>query len=137
MPGKKSKKTFKLSANLLLGIPTNIAVGPVGFRAALDTNPKGDTNRSYRGLSEDRADSTTIIDGDNPEPSRIVPHERESGTQEPPVVPGTSTTVEICEVEQADRPTSECYRSPPFRSMFIQTTVPLLSRGRRRSRKTV
>lgn len=41
----KSKKTPKPSTNLLLGIPTGIAVGPAGFRASLDTNSEGKTER--------------------------------------------------------------------------------------------
>ena len=52
--GKKFKKSSKPSTKLLLGIPTNVAVGPVGFRAALDTNLKGKRNRSYRGLRSTR-----------------------------------------------------------------------------------
>lgn len=50
MPAKKSKKPSKLPKSLLLGIATNVAVGPLGFRAALDINPKGDRNRSHPGL---------------------------------------------------------------------------------------
>ncbi|KAF9777553.1 hypothetical protein BJ322DRAFT_1096259 [Thelephora terrestris] len=82
MPAKKSKKPSKLPKNLLLGIATNVAVGPLGFRAALDTNPK---------------------DENNPEPSRIVFCEGESGGREPPVA-GTSATVAIHDIEEVDRP---------------------------------
>ena len=107
MPGKKSKGSSKAFTNLLLGIPTNIAVGPLGFQAALDVNPKGKRNRSYLGMSGDRADPAAIIDGDNPEPSQIVPRKRGSGAQDPPA-PGPSTAVEIRDIEEVDRPTSEC-----------------------------
>ena len=107
MPGKKSKKSSKAFTNLFLGIPTNIAVGPLGFQAALDVNPKGKQNRSYLRLSGDRADPIAILDRGNPEPSRIVPHERGGGAQDPPV-PGPSTTVEIRDIEEVDRPTGEC-----------------------------
>ena len=42
MVGKKSKKSFTPSQkHLLLGIPSNIAVGPLGFRAELDIDPEG------------------------------------------------------------------------------------------------
>ena len=42
MSDKKTKKPVKtLAKNLLLGIPTNIAAGPLGFRAELDIDPKG------------------------------------------------------------------------------------------------
>jgi len=40
---KRSKKSLKpLAPHLLLGIPTNIAAGPLGFRAELDVNPEGE-----------------------------------------------------------------------------------------------
>ena len=40
---KKSKEPLRpLAKHLLWGIPTNIAAGPLGFRAELDVNPKGD-----------------------------------------------------------------------------------------------
>lgn len=43
MSDKKSKKSSKLPLkHLLLGIPTNIAAGPLGFRAELDIKPKGE-----------------------------------------------------------------------------------------------
>ena len=46
-PDKKSKKPPKLSQkHIVLGIPTNIAVGPLGFRAELDIGPKGEQGRS-------------------------------------------------------------------------------------------
>ena len=106
MPGKKSKKSSKAFTNLLLGIPTNIAVGPLGFQAALDVNPKGKQDRSYFGLSGDRADPAAILDKGNPEPSRIVPRERGSGAQDPPA-PGPSTAVETRDIEEVDRPTGE------------------------------
>ena len=41
--GKKAKKPPKPpQQNLALGIPTNTVVGPLGFRAELDIDPKGD-----------------------------------------------------------------------------------------------
>ena len=43
MSGKTSKKTPKLSwRHISLGIPTNIAVGPLGFRADLNIGPNGE-----------------------------------------------------------------------------------------------
>ena len=40
---KKSKKLPKPSQrHLALGIPTNIAAGPLSFRAELDVSPKGE-----------------------------------------------------------------------------------------------
>ena len=46
MSDKKSKKSLKhLTKNALLGIPTSIAAGPLGFRAELDLNPKSEEER--------------------------------------------------------------------------------------------
>ena len=122
MPSKKSKKPFKSFTTRSLGIATNIAVGPLGFRAALDANPKGERNCSYRELGGDRADS--ILDEDNPKPSRVVFHETENRAQEP-LVPGPSTTVAVHDIEQEDRPASECYLSLPSRVMLIRISAPL------------
>jgi hypothetical protein len=47
MLGKKPKKPSKPPTNLLLGITANVAVGPLGFRAVLDINPKGERNHAY------------------------------------------------------------------------------------------
>lgn len=55
MFNKKSKKRLKPPTNLLLGIPTNIATGPLGFRAELDVDPKGGRGRFDR--DESKADS--------------------------------------------------------------------------------
>ena len=122
MLGKKSKKPSKIHTSLLLGIPTNVAVGPLGFRAALDINPKGERNRPYRELSSDRPDSTAIIDVGNPEPSRIVFCERKSGAQEPPV-PGTSSAPAIHNIEGVDPPMSECYQFMPPQTIFTRIPV--------------
>lgn len=43
MSEKKSKKSSDfLAKHLSFGIPTNVAVGPLGFRAELDTDPRGE-----------------------------------------------------------------------------------------------
>ena len=46
MVSKKSKKPFKFLTASSLGVPTNIAVGPLGFQAALDVDAKGEQNHS-------------------------------------------------------------------------------------------
>jgi len=44
---KKAKKPPKPSQRYLsLGIPTNVAVGPLGFRTELDIDPKGEQSLS-------------------------------------------------------------------------------------------
>ena len=112
MSGKKSKKPLRpLEKHLLFGIPANIAAGPLGFRAELDVNPKGERICPHRGLRADRTDPTAISDEKNPNPSRIVFRRRESEPQGSPV-PGTSTAVDI---EPGDHLTSE-YSEPCHRS---------------------
>ena len=98
---KKSKKLFKPLPSV---VPTNIAVGPLGFSAALDTDPK--RNRSDHESSRNQPDPTP--DEDNPKPSRIVFCETESGAQER-LVPGTSFALTPYDIVQGERPTSECY----------------------------
>ena len=85
---KNSKKPLK--KNLLLGIPTNIAVGPLGFRAELDVDPKSKSDHllcCYLGTNQ--PDSSATLDEKDPGPSRIVPHKVE---QEAPG-PSTSETL--------------------------------------------
>lgn len=51
---KKAKKSSKYSQRaLFLGIPTNIAAGPLGFRAELDAGPKGEQNRPHQDFEVD------------------------------------------------------------------------------------
>jgi len=90
---KKSGKSLKLSQrSASLGIPTNIAVGPLGFRAELDINPTGEDSRFYHDLAADRPDSSTAtLDVNNPRPSRVVFRDKRSGDQDLHV-PETSTT---------------------------------------------
>ena len=46
--GKKLKKSpGPPQQNIVLGIATNIALGPLGFRAELDIDPKGDSIRIW------------------------------------------------------------------------------------------
>jgi len=46
---RKTKKSHRSSQrHLSLGVPANVAVGPLGFRADLDIGPKGEQNRAYR-----------------------------------------------------------------------------------------
>lgn len=45
---KKPKKSLKPSQrHISLGIPTNIAVGPLGFQAELDIGPEGEQSHSH------------------------------------------------------------------------------------------
>ena len=106
MVSKKSKKPFKFFTPSSLGVPTNIVVGPLEYRAAMDVDAKGERNRPYRELSGGQPDP--ILDEDNPKPSRIVSRGTESGAQEPPV-PGASSAFMPDDIEQGERLTSKCY----------------------------
>ena len=78
MVGKKSKKLPKpFRKHIFLGVPTNIAAGPLGFRAELDTNLIGKKNSSRHDLVAGRSDSLVAMPDENsPGPSRIVFHNK-------------------------------------------------------------
>jgi hypothetical protein len=89
---KKSKKLLKSSQRYIsLGIPTNIAVGPLGFRAELDTGPSGKQSRSYHDSKADRPDLTATLDEGSPRTSQIVFQDKRGESQELPA-PETSTS---------------------------------------------
>lgn len=69
MINKHLKKKIKPLEILALGIPTNIAVGPLGFVAELGIDPPGERVCFYDELS---VDSTAIPDMDHSEHSRIT-----------------------------------------------------------------
>ena len=121
MPDKKSKKPPRLlTKHLSLGIPTNVAIGPLGFRAELNVDPKGGRSRSlFDDRKVDRADSTTTPDEDNPGPSRVIPIELDAGSQVPHMRGGPSTAVEVDEaIEPGKYRTGECFNSRPQPSVF-------------------
>jgi len=68
-----------------LGIPTNIAVGPLGFRAELDIGPKGEKSRPHHDVETYRPDPTGTLDEEDPRASRIVFGDKESENQRAPV----------------------------------------------------
>ena len=125
---KKHKRLLKSSRSLIsLGIPTNAAVGPLGFRAELDIGPKGEQYRICRDMRADRPDSAVTLDEDDPRTSRIVFFDKESEDQGPSA-PGTSTRgVVIDSVEPGNGSTSECFCSLLLWSMFTQISIPLPS----------
>ena len=70
---KKSKDSRKSSQRLVsLGIPTNVAIGPLGFRAELDIGPKGERCRPYWDLEPDGPDPTVVPDEKDARASRIA-----------------------------------------------------------------
>jgi len=75
---KKHKKSPKPpQQHIALGIPTNIAVGPLGFRAELDVDPKGYLVMILL-VGVDWPDPTVALD-ENPGPSRIVFRDKKRG----------------------------------------------------------
>ena len=60
---KKPKKSLKPSQrHVSMGIPTNIAVGPLGFQAELDIDSPGQQSRSCHDPEVDGPDLTAILD---------------------------------------------------------------------------
>jgi len=106
---KKSKKSLKSSRrHLSLGVPTNTAVGPVGFRAELDIGPKGEQVLSYRKLEVDRSDSSTVItDEGEVRTSRIVFHNRKSEDQGFTVAETSATGAVVGRVDHGNGHTGE------------------------------
>ena len=113
--GKKAKKSLRPPRqNIAFGILTNIAAGPLGFRAELDIDSTGD---SYQDLEVDWPDSTATLDEENPRPSQIVFKDKEREGQGP-LAPGTSIPgVVVDSAERGSDPTNDAsdprYRSRP------------------------
>ena len=107
---KKSKKSLKISQqHTSLGIPANIAVGPLGFRADLDIGPKGEQGRSYHVLDADWLNLTVVLDEEDTRVSRIVFRENKGKGRALPA-PETSTPGAVVGGdEQKTGPISECF----------------------------
>ena len=74
---KKSEKPRRLSQQLVsLGIPINVAVGPLGLSADLD--PDAGSKGAWN-LAADGVDLTAAADANNEEGSRIVLRDRGGG----------------------------------------------------------
>ena len=105
---KKPKKSLKSSQrHASLGIPTNIAVGPLGFQAELDTDSQGQQSRSCRDLEVDGPDLTAILDDKDPRASRIVFHDKKSEDQGSAVTNVLATGSVVKSSEQGGDPTSK------------------------------
>lgn len=117
MFNKKSKKLHKSSQrHVSLGIPTNIAVGSLGFRAELDIGPNGQRCHDSRG---DPPDLTAILDENDVRASRIVFNDKGSEGQGLPV-PGPSTSGAAVDGDgRGTGPIGECFRSLLSFPMFM------------------
>jgi len=108
MSDKKSKKPPKPPQRLIsLGIiPSNIAVGPLGFRAEPATDTKSEQNRSYRDLGVDCPDSAVVLDMDTGA-LRIVSHENKNEDQRLAVTEVSTPDAVVGGTEQVNDPSSE------------------------------
>ena len=123
---KKSPKPPKPPKHITLGIPTNIAAGPLGFRAELDIDPKGEQNRLSRSRT-DSPDSTATLDKKSTGPSRIVVHDERRGDQayRPP---GISTAGAVVGGDEpGNDPAGERFWSLLLRLMLTWISIPFRS----------
>ena len=82
---KKPKKPLKSSRrHISLGIPVNIAAGPLGFRAELDIGAQGQQSRSYHDLEAGGSDQTVVLDENDARASRIVFQDKKGEDQGSP-----------------------------------------------------
>lgn len=106
--GKIFKKTPKPSqSNLSLGIPTHIAVQPLGFRAELDIGPKGERDLLSR-LRADQPDLAVAADENGTRTSRIVFHDDKSEDQGLPAPEAQTASTSVGGDQPGNNPTSEC-----------------------------
>jgi len=122
--GKRSKKSLKPSKHIFLGTPTNVAVGPLGFRAELDVGPKGEKSRPYHDVGTDRPDPTGTLDEEDPRASRIVFRDKEREDEGTPAQAALTSGAVIGGDEQGNDPTGECHWFPLSRPMLIRISIP-------------
>ena len=125
--GKRSKKSLKPFQHIFLGIPTNVAAGPLGFRAELDIGPKGEKSRPHHDSETDRPDPTGTPDEKDTRASRIVFCDKEREDQGAPVEETSTCNMVIGDDEQGNGLPSECHRFPLSWPMLIRISVPPLS----------
>jgi len=108
MSDKESKKLPKPpQRHISLGlIPSNVAVGPVGFRAEPATDTKSEQSRSYHDLEADGPDSTMALDKKDTRALRIVSQEKNED-QGPTVTEVSTPNAVVDGAEQGNGPTSK------------------------------
>jgi len=88
-------------------IPSNTAVGPLGFRAEVATDAESEQSRPYRGLEVDGPDSTVVVDNKVTRTLQIVSLENRNEGQGLAAT-GVSTPVTVVGgTQQGNGPTSE------------------------------
>jgi len=110
MSDKESRKSLKPpQQHISLGIiPSNIAVGPLGFRAELATDTKSEQSR-YHDLEADGPDSTVVLDRDTGA-LRIVPQENKDEGQRLAFTEVSTPDAVVGGTEQGNDPTSEHFQ---------------------------
>ena len=130
---KKPKKSFKSSQrHISLGIPTNIAAGPLGFRAELDFDPKGEQSRSRHDLEVDGTDLSAILDEKGVGASQIIFRDGKSEDHGLAVTDVLATGSTVSSIEHGSDPTSEHFSSLLSQPMFMRISVSLPIRRRPR-----
>ena len=123
----KILRSSKPPQHIPLGIPTNIAAGPLGFRAELDINPKGEQDRLSR-LRADEPDSTVTPDKKGAGVSRIVARD-EKHQDQGDHAPGTlSTSTAVGGGEHGNDPTGERFRFLSLWLAFMRILMPRCTR---------
>ena len=102
---KKSKKSLK--SHITLGIPINVAAGPLGFRTELDIGPKGEQGRPYHDLEGDGPDPAVALDENDTRASRVVFLENKSEDQRPPTPEALTPDAAVDGTEHGNGLTSE------------------------------
>ena len=117
---KKSKDSRKSSRGLIsLGIPTNVAIGPLGFRAELDIG-QGERCRPYRDLEADGPDPTVVPDEKDTRASRIVFQANKDGDRGPSTSEVPMPVAVVGGTEHENDAAGESFWSLPLRPMFIR-----------------
>ena len=113
--------------HIFLGIPTNIAAGPLGFRAELDIGPKGEQDRLSR-LRADQPDPTATLDKKDTRASRVVFRDKECGDQGLPVLGTLNTGTAVGGDGHGNDPAGEWFLSLSLRLVFIMISMSLHTR---------
>ena len=124
---KKLKKPLKSSQRLVpLGVPTNIAVGPLGFHADLDIDPKGEQTCCHRDFEIAEPDPTVLLDEKDTRAGRIVFQENKDEDRGLASATGVSTA--SGGIGHGGNPASECFRILRLGQTFISWCICLLER---------
>jgi len=112
--------------HISLGIPTNIAAGPLGFRAELDIGPKGEQD-CLSCLRADQPEQTTTLDEKDTRASRIVFHDK-CEDQGLPALGTPNTSTAVGGDGHGNEPKGERFRPLSLMLAFTLISMPLHNR---------